>query len=367
MNDKRISRRQLLRGVLLGGAGLAAASVVGCNDDDNRTDAPSQSASPVGTATIFPTPVAALATPQWSRISPASPPPPPRRDHSLVTDGRRLYLFGGRNADTLGDLWVYDLESARWAEVTAPGPQPRFGHNAVYAAVGADMLVFGGQAQGFFNDLWTYTPTAGTWQQIPAAAGPSPRYGAAAAGPGEPVIVSHGFTDTGRFDDTWSFGAGSWGELSPSGGPRPIERCLTRAVFDPVSGAFILFGGQTDSNPYLGDTWKFTFSETPAGNAWTEIVTEQAPSPRNLFSMVWDDERQRTLVFGGRAKSGSTNDVWAFDSASGRWSEVATQGEPPSARSGHDAVWLPGRRSMVVFGGQDDGGDRDDLWELDFS
>jgi hypothetical protein len=68
----------------------------------------------------------------------------------------------------------------------------------------------------------------------------------------------------------------------------------------------------------------------------------------------------------GQTGDGPVNDVWVFDAASATWSELATQGEPPSPRSGHAAIWLPGRRSMVIFGGKDDTGDQNDLWELAF-
>lgn len=366
MPEKRqISRRQLL----ISGAGLAAAAVVGCGDENDGAGGQTPTANPLPSRTpgvITTSPEPTLASPRWGRLPQGSITPPARRDHSLVTDGQRLYVFGGHSSDTLGDFWVYNLTSSQWSEVTAPGPSARFGHNAGYLAIAGRVIVFGGQADGFFNDIWAYTPTSGTWQQAPSTGGPSPRYGAAGVASGEPMIISHGFTDTGRFDDTWAYGAGTWGDLSPASGPRPIERCLTRAVFDQVTGTFILFGGQTDSAPYLGDTWQLTIGVPPADQAWTEVKSDRKPSPRNLFSMVWDDERRRALVFGGQTEDGRTNDVWIFDALSKTWAELPTQGEAPSARSGHDAVWLPGRRAMLVFGGQDADGDQNDLWELAF-
>jgi hypothetical protein len=363
MDDhKRISRRQLIRGAVVGGAGLAAAAVVGCGDDDNPKPTASnpQTATP-GPITTSPEPT--LAAPRWDLLPQGDTVPPPRRDHSLVTDGQRLYLFGGRNSSPLGDFWVYDLASQRWSQVAAPGPPARFGHSAGYDVITSSIVIFGGQAGGFFNDVWAYTPTTGRWAQVSSSGGPSPRYGAASAvDPSGRLIVSHGFTDTGRFDDTWSEAGGTWGDLSPTDGERPIERCLTRGVVTP-DGAFFLFGGQTDSDPFLGDTWRLdTVNPTP----WTNISPGTSPAARNLFSMVWDDERPRALVFAGATEGGLVRDVWIFDVLASEWSELSTQGEAPSPRSGHDAIWLPGRRSMVVFGGRDAGGDRDDLWELAF-
>jgi N-acetylneuraminic acid mutarotase len=291
--------------------------------------------------------------------------PPPRHDHSLATDGTRLYLFGGRDTGPMGDFWVYDLPSGRWTEVKAPGPPARFGHNGLFDAPGQRLIVFGGQAGGFFNDIWAYIATAGRWSELGAVEPlPATRYGAAATiDSGERLIVSHGFTDTGRFDDSWRFAltGSAWADVSPPDGTRPIKRCLTRAVWDHTSSRFLMFGGQTDGTPYLGDLWSLT------DTSWTEITAEPKPSARNLYSMVWDDELSRALVFGGRTEGGQVNDVWEFSAPENTWEQLSTQGEPPTARNGHDSVWIPGRRSMLVFGGQDAEGDRNDLWELTFS
>jgi hypothetical protein len=366
MNEKVISRRTFLSSAFLAGSGLAAAALVGCGDNDEPAASPGSPTATSGAATATPPPTP--SAPRWQRRNPSGAVPPPRRDHSLVTDGQRLYLFAGRDSSPLGDFWSYDINADSWTEVTAPGPPARFGHNAGFLATAGRVLIFGGQASGFYNDIWAYTPTAGTWQQSPAAAAaPSPRYGAASAlGSSEPLLVSHGFTDSGRFDDTWSYSAGTWDDLSPEEGPRPIERCLTRAVVDASSGAFIMFGGQTNAAPYLGDTWKLTPQFSEPGGTWTEVTSDPKPQPRNLFSMAWDEERRRALVFGGMTADGRVNDIWAFDASTDSWSTLSIEGEAPSPRNGHDAVWLPGRRSMLVFGGEDDSGDQNDLWELAF-
>jgi len=359
-----ISRRHFLRTTILAGSGLAMAAFVGCSDDGDGGATPTHSAAPTAPAVPTTNPAPTLASPRWGRLPEAGLIPAPRHDHSLVTDGQRLYLFGGRDSSPLGDFWVYNLTTAQWSQVAAAGPPARFGHNAGYDPASSRMLVFGGQAGGFFNDVWAYAPTSGTWREIPFHDSPAPRYGAASALDSDGrLVVSHGFTDTGRFDDTWVMGvpAGdAWVDLSPPAGERPIKRCLTRGAWDPVSGRFLLFGGQTDSAPFLGDTWQFT------AGIWLQITGEQAPSPRNLFSMVRDEEQLRALLFGGRAEDGPANDVWVFDGTTDTWSRLATQGEPPSPRNGHDAVWLPESRSMLVFGGEDADGDQNDLWELSF-
>ena len=367
--EKRISRRQLLRGALIGGSGLLAAYAVGCGDDDKPA---SPTASPAATttrapATGAPTPAPTPGVMRWRHIEASGNLPSGRTDHSLVSDGRSLYLFGGRtNGAALSDYWVYDIAAASWTEITGQGgPPARFGHNAVFEEIGRTVLIFGGQALGsFFNDVWTFDTALRTWsQRSPRGDTPSSRYGAASAlqPPGR-VVVSHGFTNAGRFDDTWSLALGiegeAWGDVSATG-TRPIKRCLCRGAWDSVRHRFLMFGGQTDGTPFLGDLWAFD------GQTWTEIASEPKPSPRN-FSAMAETDPGRIALFGGNTVDvpGPMNDLWFFDSVTDSWTLAQPEGEAPSARYGHDAVWLPESRRLIIFGGHDATGDLNDLWEL---
>ncbi len=91
-----VSRRNVLRGGLLGGAGLAAAALIGCgDDDDDEAPAPAPAATPAPTAaaTAAPTEAPAEATPTATprgaptRITPApteAPTPPPEPDAGML-------------------------------------------------------------------------------------------------------------------------------------------------------------------------------------------------------------------------------------------------------------------------------------------
>jgi Galactose oxidase, central domain/Kelch motif len=358
--DRRlISRRSLL----IGGSGFLAAYIVGCGDDEEG--APEQTASPTTAATR--TPAAATATPapglRWRKLEPAGNVPPARRDHSLVTDGRSLLLFGGRNdSGDLGDFWTYEFSGDAWLQPDAgEGPAARFGHNAVYDEQLGGMVVFGGQAGGsFFNDTWVLDGQTAAWRQLDSGGGPSQRYGAASAlDASSRLIVSHGFTNQGRFDDTWLFPpAGPWADISASGA-RPVKRCLVRGVWDARRDRFLIFGGQTDGTPFLGDLWALD------ANGWTEIPSEPKPSPRNFYAMVATDSAL-VVLFGGNTGDdpGPTNDLWFLDTANDTWTQMLAEGEAPSPRYGHDAVWLPESRKLIVSGGRDASGELNDLWEL---
>ena len=82
----------------------------------------------------------------------------------------------------------------------------------------------------------------GEWELLaPDGAGPANRYGSCAGY--DPirnrVLVSHGFTDFGRFDDTWAYSLadGTWTDISPEG-ERPIERCLHACTYDAAAAGW---------------------------------------------------------------------------------------------------------------------------------
>jgi hypothetical protein len=222
------------------------------------------------------------------------------------------------------------------------------------------MLIFGGQAAGgaFFNDAWSF---GGQWRKLFGEDyGPPPRYGAASAlKPDGLLLVSHGFTNEGRFDDTWSLEPfAAWTDVSATG-TRPLKRCLIRGVWDAKRDRFLIFGGQTDGTPFLGDLWALD------ANGWAEITSEPKPSPRNFYAMVATDSAS-VVLFGGNSQEGPgpVNDLWFLDTKNDTWTQVQVEGEGPTPRYGHDAVWLPDTRKLIVFGGHDTSGDVNDLWEL---
>ncbi|MFQ6020395.1 MAG: Kelch repeat-containing protein, partial [Dehalococcoidia bacterium] len=86
----------------MSGSALVAAYIVGCGDGGQPQ--PTTTATPPAK----PSPTSARSALSWRRLQAAAGSPPPRRDHSLVSDGQRLFLFGGRDKEALADLWSYD-------------------------------------------------------------------------------------------------------------------------------------------------------------------------------------------------------------------------------------------------------------------
>jgi Galactose oxidase, central domain len=362
--NKKVSRRMLLRGGAVGASAIVASALVGCGSSDDETSTTStvaSSATPVGAATTTPT----VRTQQsWSRIL-TSGGPAARRDHSLTfnPDDGLIYLFGGR-AKGIADnqLWTFDPTPAAWRQIESDGaPAPRFAHNATYDAAGKRLVIAMGQGNdgAFFNDVWTFAD--GRWTQLDAASAERPeiRYGSGGVHDqaGNRILISHGFTDRGRFDDSWSFDltAGVWTRIATTG-VVPIKRCLTRCLWQ--DGSMLMFGGQTDATPFLGDFWSLDV----AGGAWAELAAASLPGPRNLYGASLDDAGERWYIVGGNTPDGPTDETWVYETSSASWAPLRGVGASPPARYSSDAAHAGGK--LYVFGGHDGTTEIDDVWAL---
>jgi hypothetical protein len=305
----------------------------------------------------------------YTLLPAADPQPSPRLDGTIAYDsaGRRLFLFGGSDTAARNDLWSYSLAQRRWEEVPAGGSAPaaRFGHTLVFDPVRRRLIVFGGQSSGFFSDVWAFDVDRAIWQQLsPDDAGPRPRYGHSAIydAARDRMVVSHGFTNSGRFDDTWAFdfASNSWRNLTPSG-TRPLPRCLHHAVYDPAAGEMYLFGGCASGfGPCpLADLWSFDL----ASNRWRERTGALKPPPRQHYGMAFDAVRNRVVVFGGSG-AGILNDTWEYDPRGGAWRQPAVAGDPPRPRHRHESAYASDRGTMFFFGGQTADGRTNELWML---
>lgn len=310
----------------------------------------------------------------WTAIGAGAAGPGGRWDHTLSADeaGERLVLFGGRDAaaSPLGDTWLFDLESETWEATAATGPSPRFGHAVAVDAEAGALYLFGGQADGdtFFDDAWRLDLESLAWTVLAAGAesGPSARYGTSAVLDGRGnLLVSHGFTFEGRFDDTWALDleAGTWTDLSPAPETRPLKRCLHEAVWDAEAERMLLFGGCSSGfGPCpQGDLWAFD----PAARNWTLLAAAEAgPGARSNPAMVVEPGGDDALLFGGLTEAGYAADLWTLPlgDAAAIWTETGVAGATPSPRASHDAV-VAGTR-LYLYGGIGDDGALGDLWAL---
>jgi hypothetical protein len=311
-------------------------------------------------------------TPTWSLLPVSGTAPSPRLHHSAIYDaiGDRMIVFGGLGDEGYPEE-TYALEladSATWS-LLAPageGPAGRIFHVAVHDPARNEMFVFGGVEDGV---LWSLSLSDSVEWRTVAPGGTAPLDRHAAAAVHDPardrVLVFGGQAGDGLHNDVLVLEPGppaSWSTIDPAE-VVPFERGYASAIHDPVRQRMIVFGGQGAA--LFGDVWSLALTGPPV---WSPIVPGGATPPTRFgHSAIYDPVRDRMVVFGGVAGS-PRNDTWVLDlSGAPAWSLLDPPGLRPAARALHSALYDPVRDRMVVFGGNDGSGYRNDVWSLGFA
>lgn len=285
---------------------------------------------------------------QWLQV--ANDGPSARYGHAMVYDSVRdeIVLFGGsfQFNPLHNDTWVW-RDGQGWVEVNLNGDRPtgRRRHSMVYDSHRGVVVLFGGLYTNFpalsLGDTWEWNGSSWTQKHV---AGPTPRMDAAMTFDEDRgvVVLFGGMRESTReqFGDTWEWDGIEWRQVATTG-PAPRLLDTNSLVFDDARGVSVLFGGQTLTNLWYGDTWQWD------GHTWTQL-SNGGPTPRNDGVMAYDSIRRRIVLFGGDgAETGFLGDTWFWDGHT--WTPSAIQG--PTPRSGHAITFDSRRGRCVLFGG----------------
>jgi hypothetical protein len=82
--------------------------------------------------------------------------------------------------------------------------------------------------------------------------------------------------------------------------------------------------------------------------AFTRLGSEgPAPSPRLDAPIAYDAPGRQLILFGGLDGSGNRNDLWAYSLDRKQWKELNPTGDRPAPRHGHSLVFDPVRRRVI--------------------
>lgn len=131
-------------------------------------------------------------------------------------------------------------------------------------------------------------------------------------------------------------------------------------IYDTARNRIVLFGGMGYNSRLTNDTWEYD------GTDWVQQFPNNSPSPRFVFSMVYDVALQKTILFGGGGSS-NLNDTWEYDGIN--WAQKFPTNSP-HRRYMHDMAYDSVRNKVVLFGGtwydpSQGGFNLDDTWEYD--
>lgn len=153
--------------------------------------------------------------------------------------------------------------------------------------------------------------------------------------------------------------------IEASGAPG-ASRSNHSMVWDAQNDQLLVFGGIDAKGELLNDLWSYN----PASGKWTDLVPAStsasdcstgSPAPRMNAAMVWDSVDQQALLYGGMGNNGSyLGDLWAYSPAQGTWTALACSGNGPGARGGAGAAWNGSQ--MLLLGGLNASGLLGDFW-----
>ncbi|MCI4321061.1 MAG: kelch motif-containing protein, partial [Thermoplasmata archaeon] len=214
-----------------------------------------------------------------------------------------------------------EVESA--VSSLAHGAGPAAGHAVSCAATGAAARCGASNVSGWTN------LTAGL-QASPSCRGDAGMVYDPAV---QKVVLFGGWGYCGWYqvellNDTWTFGNGTWTNITTSVGVAPPARWDGGMAWDAADQEIVLFGGWTLNGTMLNDTWTYS------SGAWTQVPTTLAPSTRHGPGFAYDSTDHEVVLFGGSPWMGSgtfLNDTWTF--RAGTWNSVSgAGGVAPSPR-----------------------------------
>ncbi len=277
---------------------------------------------------------------RWQQLMPAIA-PSERAGAAMAWDPVRekIVLFGGATTtfDELGDTWEWD--GTAWTQRSFPeSPQARYSASLTWDTKRRVLTLFGGTNYDPLSDLWEFDGLA--WVRRPTAASLAMSgHGASWDSIRERLVV----LDRGL---TWEWDGQTWASRRHVG---PSQRIMTAAVFDPVRGHTLLFGGYSNNAAYesFNDLWAWDEVR------WTQLATPIAPPKRYASALVWDSVRQRAVLFGGSSRINTQGggigqdfgDTWEWDGAGWTQRMPATSPTPSVANA---SAYDPARQRMVV-------------------
>lgn len=269
---------------------------------------------------------------------------------------QRAVLFGGSTGWVEGsdllDNSTWEWDGSDWHAMDTPtAPPARMKHGMAYDQERGTVLLFGGKdSYGEpLMDLWEWD--GATWRKLCPACNPAARYD------------HQMFYDTGRnkvvvygglnnkpvgFSDAWAWDGSGWSNIPfESSSPAMFNASM---IFDTEHYRAISFIPRD-----WGNTWILEW------NTWRRLDPIDQPPPRDESMMVYDPERDLTILFGGEQDGVWFNDTWIFDQKT--WTEFIAPGAPPQ-RDGGVAFYDTARHSVMIYGGRNSGSVYEDMWEL---
>jgi len=221
----------------------------------------------------------------------------------------------------------------------------------------SNWLVFGGTQDDWSttNSLWKYSTDLHNWVLLePATVLPPPLndHSAVYQTCSERMFVFGGITPTGVTADLWiySVGTNQWSLAIPTT-PWPTPRSGHSAIISTYEGndEMTVFGGTDSQGVPLNEIWVYNI----AHNRWTEVTPSGTKPPSRSYhsgTFYPSSRKGQLVIFGGFANNSEMNDLWIFDFDTSKWSLLSSGSSSIRSRSGHIASIYGSK--LIIFGGE---------------
>lgn len=247
--------------------------------------------------------------------------PPARYFHSMVYYPKidRIVMFGGYTSGppwALNDAWTYDYNTNAWKQMfPSVKPPGTMSHTMAYDSESDRFVMFSGVIVGSYTDeTWSYNYNTNNWTKMFPSVKPEARESHAMAydaADDRMIMFGGNCVSTGFSNETWSYNynTNNWTKMFPSN--KMAVRYGPAMTYDPRYEQVIMVGGYFQPPSYADDTWFYNFKT----NNWTKMYPSSRPDGRMNYAIAYDNESQRTIIFGGAAGTvPQYNDTWAYES-----------------------------------------------------
>jgi len=299
--------------------------------------------------------------------------PDKRNMHAMAYDSKNevTVMFGGALEDgSINDeTWLYYPSNNTWRQMhPTKHPSARSDFSMVYNSIDGKAYLFGGGTDsGLSDETWAYDSSTNTWEDLNPTSKPSARQNYAMAyDSGTNKIVLFGGNIKGDIiDDTWVYDVSSndWEEITISG-DKPSKRTIHGMAYDPVHKKVILFGGYDDN--YDNDTWVYDVEK----ETWERKYPTISPPPTCYINLIYNPDIKKTMFFGGRNEGDLvySNEIWIYDYSINNWTKVNPKNKPHE-RARDPMVYDDDNDQLILFGGFYNDGDNhwfQDTWTYGF-
>lgn len=260
-------------------------------------------------------------------------------------------------------------------------PPAVFSPEMVYDSESDRIVLFSGAITPYVvhNGTWIYDYNTNTWENVTPAISPGGRSTSSMAYDQESdrAILFGGmrkYFDNGtlwEWGDTWAYdqNTNSWENMTPDVGPH--YRSMHNMAYDNESDRAILFGGlwgdssAPDGRRALSDTWAYDYNT----NTWENMSPDISPNSLYAFGMAYDNESDRTVLYGGKFKSDGVSslkdETWVYDYNSNSWTKMHPPTNP-GVRERFQMTYFTGL-GVVLYGGDNGSTILNDTWLYDYN